>query len=191
MEKFTVVELFAGAGGLALGLENAGLKTKFLNEIDKDCIKTLKKNRPDWKIINSDVKDVNFSEIESDVVSGGFPCQAFSYAGKKLGLEDARGTLFYEFARVVKEVQPAICIGENVRGLLSHDKGKTLKGMISILDEIGYKVVPVEVLKAINFRVPQKRERLILVGVRKDIDINYESEIFKNLFSYLKFNNLL
>ena len=79
MEKFTVVELFAGAGGLALGLENAGLKTKILNEIDKDCIETLKKNRPDWKIIDTDVKDVNFSEIESDVVSGGFPCQASKY----------------------------------------------------------------------------------------------------------------
>lgn len=82
--------------------------------------------------------------------------------------------MFYEFARVVKEVNPPICIGENVRGLLSHDGGKTLKGMISILDEIGYKVVPVEVLKAINYKVPQKRERLILVGIRKDIEIKYE-----------------
>ena len=109
-----------------------------------------------------------------DIVTGGFPCQAFSYAGKKLGLADARGTLFYEFARVVKEVNPPICIGENVRGLLSHENGKTLEGMISILDEIGYNVVPVQVLKAINFNVPQKRERLILVGIRKDIDLRYE-----------------
>ncbi|MFK8105017.1 MAG: DNA cytosine methyltransferase, partial [Saprospiraceae bacterium] len=108
-----------------------------------------------------------------DIVTGGFPCQAFSYAGKKLGLDDARGTLFYEFARVVQEVNPLICVGENVRGLLSHEKGKTLKGMISILDEIGYNVVPVQVLKAIHYRVPQKRERIILVGVRKDIDIPY------------------
>jgi len=117
-------------------------------------------------------KDIFPSDI--DIVTGGFPCQAFSYAGKKLGLNDARGTLFYEFARVVKEVNPPICIGENVRGLLSHEKGKTLEGMISILDEIGYNVVPVRVLKAINYKVPQKRERLILVGVRKDIDIKYE-----------------
>src|SRR5690606_36073756 len=109
-----------------------------------------------------------------DVVTGGFPCQAFSYAGKRMGFEDARGTLFYEFARVVKEVNPSICIGENVRGLLSHDNGKTLKGMISILDEIGYNVVPVQVLKAIHYRVPQKRERLILVGIRKDISIQFE-----------------
>jgi len=176
VDEFTVLELFAGAGGLAIGMEKAGLKCVALNEIDKWACKTLRANRPNWNILEGDIKSFDFRKFEhkADIVTGGFPCQAFSYAGKKLGLEDARGTLFYEFARVVKEVQPAICIGENVRGLLSHDKGKTLKGMISILDEIGYKVVPVEVLKAINFRVPQKRERLILVGVRKDIDINYE-----------------
>jgi DNA (cytosine-5)-methyltransferase 1 len=82
--------------------------------------------------------------------------------------------LFYEFARVVKEVNPLICVGENVKGLLSHDSGKTLEGMISILNEIGYNVVPVQVLKAINYKVPQKRERLILVGIRKDIEVEYE-----------------
>lgn len=81
--------------------------------------------------------------------------------------------MFYEFARVVKEVNPPICIGENVKGLLSHDKGKTLEGMISILDEIGYKVAPIKVLKTINYNVPQKQEILILVGIRKDIDIEF------------------
>jgi DNA (cytosine-5)-methyltransferase 1 len=75
---------------------------------------------------------------------------------------------------VVREVNPPICIGENVRGLLSHENGKTLQGMISILDEIGYNVVPIQILKAINYNVPQKRERLILVGIRKDIDLLYE-----------------
>lgn len=125
--------------------------------------------------MEGDVREFSCEEYNGkvDVVTGGFPCQAFSYAGKKLGLNDARGTLFYEFARVVQEVQPALCIGENVRGLLSHDKGKTLEGMISILDEIGYRVVPIKVLKAIHFRVPQKRERLILVGIRKNIEIDY------------------
>jgi DNA (cytosine-5)-methyltransferase 1 len=125
--------------------------------------------------LEGDIKNFNFSEYKDkvDVVTGGFPCQAFSYAGKKLGLADARGTLFYEFARVVKEVNPLICIGENVRGLLSHDKGRTLAGMISILDEIGYNVVPVQVLRAINYKVPQKRERLILVGIRKDIQTSF------------------
>lgn len=173
---YTVLELFAGAGGLAIGLEKAGLKCVALNEIDKWACQTLRMNRPNWNVLEGDIKEFDFKDYKNkvDVITGGFPCQAFSYAGKKLGLKDARGTLFYEFARVVQEVNPHICIGENVRGLLSHDKGKTLQGMISILDEIGYRVIPVQVLKAINYRVPQKRERLILVGIRKDINIEFK-----------------
>tara|TARA_R110002050_G_scaffold57866_2_gene130151 strand:- start:21152 stop:22396 length:1245 start_codon:yes stop_codon:yes gene_type:complete len=176
IKEFKVLELFAGAGGLAIGLEKAGIKCAALNEIDKWACQTLRENRPNWNVLEGDIKTFNFEKFngEVDIVTGGFPCQAFSYAGKKLGLEDARGTLFYEFARAVKEVNPPICIGENVKGLLSHEKGETLKGMLSILDEIGYNVVPVEVLKAINYKVPQKRERIILVGIRKDIDVKYE-----------------
>lgn len=176
-DNYSVLELFAGAGGLAIGLEQAGLKCVGLNEIDKWACQTLKKNRPNWNVLEGDIKNFDFSSFNNqvDIVTGGFPCQAFSYAGKKLGLKDARGTLFYEFARVVQEVQPKICIGENVRGLLNHDGGKTLEGMMSILDEIGYRVItPVKVLKAINYRVPQKRERLILVAIRKDIDLDYK-----------------
>ena len=174
--EYSVLELFAGAGGLAIGMEKAGLKCVALNEIDKWACQTLRKNRPNWNVLEGDIKVFDFTKYHNkvDIVTGGFPCQAFSYAGKKLGLADARGTLFYEFARVVKEVNPPICIGENVRGLLSHENGKTLQGMISILGEIGYNVVPVQVLKAINFNVPQKRERLILVGIRKDIELKYE-----------------
>ncbi|HPF00899.1 MAG TPA: DNA (cytosine-5-)-methyltransferase [Bacteroidales bacterium] len=173
---YTVIELFAGAGGLAVGMEKAGLKCVALNEIDKWACQTLRENRPKWNVLEGDIKNFSFGEYfnKVDVVTGGFPCQAFSYAGKKLGLNDARGTLFYEFARVVKEVNPPICIGENVRGLLSHENGKTLQGMISILDEIGYNVLPIQVLKAVNYRVPQKRERLILVGIRKDINAKFE-----------------
>ncbi|KGE13514.1 C-5 cytosine-specific DNA methylase [Sphingobacterium deserti] len=173
---YRVLELFAGAGGLAIGLEKAGLKCVALNEIDHWAAETLRKNRPHWEVIEDDIKNISFEKYkgEVDVVTGGFPCQAFSYAGKKLGLQDARGTLFYEFARAVQETQPAICIGENVRGLLNHDGGKTLQGMISILDEIGYKVLEPRVLKAIYYEVPQKRERLILVGIRKDLDITFK-----------------
>ena len=170
-----MLELFAGAGGLAIGLEKAGLKCVALNEIDKWACNTLRNNRPNWNVLEGDIQSFDFLKYRNnvEVVTGGFPCQSFSYAGKRLGFNDARGTLFYEFARVVKEVNPPICIGENVKGLLSHDKGKTLQGMISILDEIGYKVVPIKVLKAVNYKVPQKRERLILVGIRKDINIDF------------------
>lgn len=175
-QEYSVIELFAGAGGLAVGMEQAGLKCVALNEIDKWACRTLRTNRKNWNVLEGDIKEYCFMKYRDkvDVVTGGFPCQAFSYAGKKLGLADARGTLFYEFARVVKEVNPIMCIGENVRGLLSHENGKTLEGMISVLDEIGYNVAPIQVLKAINFKVPQKRERLILVGIRKDIKMNYE-----------------
>lgn len=175
-KEYKVLELFAGAGGLAVGMEKAGLKCVALNEIDKYACKTLRENRPNWNVLEGDIKNFNFSKYHNqvDVVTGGFPCQAFSYAGKRLGFEDARGTLFYEFARVVKEVNPLVCLGENVKGLLNHDNGRTLQGMISILGEIGYNVVQVEILKAINYKVPQKRERLILVGIRKDIDLKYE-----------------
>lgn len=174
---YAAIELFAGAGGLAVGLERAGIKCKALSEIDKWACQTLRHNRPDWNVLEGDVTNQSFDHFKGsiDIVTGGFPCQAFSYAGKKLGFDDARGTLFYEFARVVKSVEPLICIGENVRGLISHDNGRTLEGMISVLDEIGYNVLPVKVLNAVNFRVPQKRERLILVGIKKGIkaEFNY------------------
>lgn len=174
--SYSVLELFAGAGGLAIGLEQSGLKCVVLNELDHWAAETLRTNRPHWKVIEDDIRNVSFNAYKGkiDVVTGGFPCQAFSYAGKKLGLEDARGTLFYEFARVVDETKPLICLGENVRGLLNHDEGRTLEGMKSILDEIGYKPVDPRILKAIFYNVPQKRERLILVGIRKDIEIDFQ-----------------
>ncbi len=170
------IELFAGAGGLALGLEQAGLHCHLLNELDKNACDTLRHNRPNWNVLEGDIKEFSFCEFQGkvDVVTGGFPCQAFSYAGKKLGFEDTRGTLFYEFARVVKETQPAICVAENVRGLVNHNQGQTLQGIIDALDDIGYSVItPVQVLKAIYYHVPQKRERIFIVGIRKDLDQSY------------------
>lgn len=173
---YTVVELFAGAGGLALGMERAGLHCVLLNEINRDACATLRKNRPNWNVVEGDVASIDFRELRGqvDVLTGGFPCQAFSYAGKKLGFEDARGTMFYEFARAVKEIQPLICVGENVRGLLSHDGGRTIQGMVSILDELGYDVLPPRLHKAIFHRVPQKRERLLVVGLRKDAALQFD-----------------
>jgi len=171
---YNAIELFAGAGGLALGMEQAGINCLLLNEIDHWACETLRKNRPKWDVVEDDIKNLSFKDIEErvDLVTGGFPCQAFSYAGKKLGLEDARGTLFYEFARVVAETKPSICIGENVRGLMTHDGGRTIQGMISILNEIGYNVITPRIFKTLFYRVPQKRERVLIVGIRKDINPN-------------------
>ncbi len=170
--KFKTVELFAGAGGLALGLENAGLNHQLLVEIDKNAALTLKENRPKWNVKCIDAKEVSYKGIKADIVTGGFPCQAFSFAGKKLGFEDARGTLFFELARAVKEIKPKIAVGENVRGLLRHENGRTLKAMIDIMDDLGYRVVS-KVLRAQYLDVPQKRERLIILCVRKDLDLPF------------------
>ncbi|MBT6647751.1 MAG: DNA (cytosine-5-)-methyltransferase, partial [Thaumarchaeota archaeon] len=93
---------------MALGLEKAGFETKLLVEYDKDCVATLQNNRPKWNVSHDDIHNITFKGMKADVVTGGFPCQAFSHAGNKLGFEDTRGTLFYEFARAVKEIKPKI-----------------------------------------------------------------------------------
>ena len=170
LRPYRSIELFAGAGGLAIGLEKSGFNAIALNEIDKNACNTLRINRPDWNVIEGDISQVDFSEYKDiDFLSGGFPCQAFSYAGNKLGFEDTRGTLFFEFARAIKEIQPKVFLGENVRGLLSHEKGKTLSAIKSVIKELGYTLIEPKVLKAIFFQVPQKRERLFLVAIRNDL----------------------
>jgi DNA (cytosine-5)-methyltransferase 1 len=168
---YTVIDLFAGAGGTALGLENAGLRHIMLNEFNKDAVQTLRLNKPDWNVVECDIANLDFKPYAGlvDIIEGGFPCQSFSYAGKKLGFEDTRGTLFYQFARAVKETMPRIAIGENVRGLSSHDSGKTLSVMIDILKDLGYKVA-YHILRSQYLDVPQKRERLVILAVRKDMD---------------------
>lgn len=168
---YSLIELFAGAGGLAIGMEKAGFSSVLLNELDKDACATLRSNRPNWNVVEGDVTKQNFLPFRHkiDVLSGGFPCQAFSYAGKKMGFEDTRGTLFFEFARAIKEIQPKVFIGENVRGLLNHENGQTLQTIKSVIEELGYTLIEPKVLKAIFYQVPQKRERLILIGIRNDL----------------------
>lgn len=168
---FTSIELFAGGGGLALGMEKAGFKHILLNEFDKSACDTLRKNRPNWNVVEGDIHKVSFKDYEGkvDFLSGGFPCQAFSYAGKKAGFEDARGTLFFELARAVKEVKPKVFMGENVKGLYTHEKGHTFEVIKSVIEDLGYTLVEPQILKAIQYQVPQKRERLILIAIRNDI----------------------
>ena len=116
--------MFSGCGGLAQGFKNAGINSELLVEIDRDSCETLNLNFKNTKIICDDIANVNFEKYQNkiDIVAGGFPCQAFSYAGKSKGFEDTRGTLFFDFARAVKEVKPRVAVGENVKGLISHDK---------------------------------------------------------------------
>ncbi len=169
--NITSIDLFAGAGGTAQGLENAGINHILLNEFDKHAAETLRVNRPDWNVVEEDVAKIDFTKYRDrvDLIEGGFPCQAFSYAGKSRGFDDVRGTLFFQFARAVKEARPKIAIGENVRGLLRHDGGRTLRTMVSLLESLDYKVA-YKVLRSQYLDVPQKRERLIIIAIRNDID---------------------
>ena len=171
LRDFTSVELFAGAGGLALGMHMAGFHHVLLNEMDGMACRTLKRNHPEWNVLEGDIHQVDFTPLRGmvDFLSGGFPCQAFSYAGKKGGLNDTRGTLFFEMARAIREIQPKVFMGENVKGLLSHDDGRTLEVIRNAIAELGYTLVEPRVLKAIMYQVPQKRERLILIAIRNDI----------------------
>lgn len=172
-----VIELFAGAGGLALGLEKAGFEAIGLVEFDKSAAETLKYNRPNWNVIHDDIANISSQDLEDyfnikkgelDLLSGGAPCQSFSYAGKRLGLEDTRGTLFYHYALFLEKLQPKMFLFENVKGLTSHDKGQTYKTILSVFEEEGYEVQS-RVLNAWDYGVAQKRERMIMVGIRKDL----------------------
>lgn len=174
---FTDIELFAGAGGLALGIEQAGFNTLGLVEVDKSASDTLKQNRPNWRVINDDIANISSLNLhdyfglkpgELDLLSGGAPCQSFSYAGKRLGLEDARGTLFYHYAKFLEQLQPKMFLFENVKGLLTHDNGRTYKTITDIFTNAGY-TVQKKVLNAWDYGVAQKRERLITIGIRNDL----------------------
>lgn len=167
---YNSIELFAGGGGLALGMELAGFKHVMLNEFDHFACQTLRINRPEWNIVEGDICNIDFSEWNGivDFISGGFPCQAFSYAGKRGGFSDTRGTLFFQFARAINEIQPKVFMGENVRGLKVHDNGRTLDVIKNVIAELGYTLIEPNVLKALKYNVPQKRERLILIGIRND-----------------------
>jgi len=174
-DTVTAIELFAGAGGFALGMEQAGIETVAHVEFDKACCETLRTNRPNWNVICDDIHNVDFTPYHGrvDIVTGGFPCQAFSFAGKKLGFEDTRGTLFHEFARCVNEVRPMMFLAENVRGLVSHDHGRTLETILSVFEALGYNT-QYQILNACYYGVGQKRERIVIVGIRNDLDITYE-----------------
>ncbi len=188
---FTTIELFAGAGGMALGVEKAGFTTLGLIEIDKDACATLRENRPGWNVVNDDIANISGLDLEEyfnikkgnlDLLSGGAPCQAFSYAGKRLGLEDARGTLFYHYAVFLEKLQPKMFLFENVKGLFSKAKdGKRGAIFNYICDTFedrnvkpSYNLVSREqdtiLLKACDYGVPQLRERVFLVLIRSDLE---------------------
>lgn len=170
--EFTYIDLFAGIGGFHQAADALGGKCVFASEIDTEAKRAYTEN---YKLTpHGDITQIDASEIpDHDVLLAGFPCQPFSIIGKKLGFDDIRGTLFFEIARILKEKKPKIFVLENVKQLKSHNKGITLKTIIKTLEDMNYKVFN-GILNALNFELPQKRERIIIVGfLNKSVDFSF------------------
>ena len=166
----TFIEVCSGCGGLSTGFMNAGFEPVFLNEIEKNCCETLKHNHPGVKVEQKSMTELNLIEFKNkiDVLAGGVPCQAFSQAGERQGLEDPRGQLIVEFNRLVLECEPKVFLIENVKGLLSHNNGETFKAIINLFENQGKYKIHHKVLNAKDYEVPQKRERVFIIGIIND-----------------------
>ncbi|MBW4359181.1 DNA cytosine methyltransferase [Flavobacterium taihuense] len=188
---FKFIDLFAGIGGFRMAMQNLGGKCVFTSEWDENAKKTYRANfgeTPFGDITKASTK--NYIPDNFDVLCAGFPCQAFSIAGKRGGFEDTRGTLFFDVAEIIKTKKPKAIFLENVKGLRSHDKGKTLETILNVLrNDLGYFVPEPQIINAKEFGVPQNRERIYIVGFRKDLNINSfeypepfeEKVVFKNV----------
>lgn len=175
--KFTFIDLFAGIGGFRIAMQSLGGKCVYTSEWDEQAKKTYAANFgeiPFGDITKEETKQ--FIPDGFDVLCAGFPCQAFSIAGKRGGFEDTRGTLFFDVAEIIKRKKPKAIFLENVKGLFNHDRGKTLKTILNVLrNDLGYYVPDPKVLNAKNFGVPQNRERIFIIGFREDLGIdNFE-----------------
>ena len=174
--KFTFIDLFAGIGGFRIAMQQLGGKCVYSSEFDAQAQRTYFANYGEMPF-GDITKEITKSYIpdEFDILCGGFPCQAFSLAGKRLGFEDeTRGTLFFEIEDILRRKQPKAFFLENVKGLMIHKGGQTIKTILEHLDDAGYDVVPPQVVNAMDFGVPQHRERVYIIGYRKDfhVDIN-------------------
>ena len=177
--RFTFIDLFAGIGGFRMAFQNLGGKCVFSSEWDDQAKKTYLANYgevPFGDITQERTK--GFIPNDFDILCAGFPCQAFSLAGKRLGFAETRGTLFFDVADILRRHQPKAFFLENVKGLVVHDKGRTLRTILNTLDEVGYDVPDPQIVNAMHFGVPQHRERIYIVGFRKDLGID------KKDFSY-------
>ncbi|MBQ3657119.1 MAG: DNA cytosine methyltransferase [Bacteroidales bacterium] len=183
--KFTFIDLFAGIGGFRIAMQNLGGKCVYSSEFDPKAQETYFANFgevPFGDITKESTK--SYIPKDFDILCGGFPCQAFSLAGRRLGFQDeTRGTLFFEIEEILRRHQPKAFFLENVKGLAIHDKGRTLKTILKHLDDAGYDVVPPQILNAMDYGVPQHRERIYIIGFRKDLKINIEDFHYPEPFS--------
>ena len=170
LDGLSFIDLFAGLGGFRIALESLGAKCVYSNEWDKQAQRVYQKNF--GSLPDDDITKVNEDTIpDHDILCAGFPCQAFSISGKQKGFEDSRGTLFFDVARIVRAKKPKIVFMENVKNFAMHDNGRTLHIVQSIMEELGYTFYQ-KVLNAVDYGVPQKRERIYMVCFRKDLHVN-------------------
>lgn len=170
--RFTFIDLFAGIGGFRMSFQNLGGECVFSSEWDEQAQRTYYANYgevPFGDITKESTKQMIPDDF--DILCAGFPCQAFSLAGKRRGFAETRGTLFFDVAEILRRKQPKAFFLENVKGLAIHDKGKTLETILNTLDEVGYVVPTPQILNAMHYGVPQHRERIYIVGFRKDLGI--------------------
>lgn len=168
-----LISLFSGAGGLDRGFHNAGFRTVTANEFDKKICPTFRANFPDVDLIEGDIRDIPSERFENRPagIIGGPPCQSWSEAGSLKGIEDARGQLFYEYIRILRDKQPLFFVAENVSGMLARRHAEAVQGFMLLFDEAGYDV-NLKMLNANNFDVPEDRDRVFYIGFRKDLNIH-------------------
>lgn len=186
MQPFTFIDLFAGIGGIRLGFEHYGGKCVFSSEWDIYAQKTYQANFGEWPagdITKIDPKDIP----DHDILLGGFPCQAFSICGQQKGFMDTRGTLFFNIEEILRVKQPDAFLLENVKNIKSHDHGRTFKTILAHLEQLGY-FVHTKILNALDFGVPQKRERMIIVGFKENLSFSFPKPLEKkaNLLDILE-----
>jgi len=174
--KYTFIEVCAGGGGLSAGLIKSGFTPILLNDNNNDCCKTLKHNHPHANIVCGSMDKINYSQYVNkvDLLTGGVPCQSFSQAGLRKGLDDPRGNLMIKFIEILNLIKPKIFMIENVKGLLTHDDGKTIKKIIESLNKNDLYNISYKCLDASKYDVPQKRERVFIVGVLKILNRSFE-----------------
>ena len=167
------VDLFAGVGGIRLGLEQAGFNTVYSNDFNKHCKKTFDSHFGEDAMTLGDITKIDPASLpDHDVLTGGFPCQAFSVAGKRMGFNETRGTLFFNLAQILDVKRPKAFLFENVKGLVGHDGGKTIEVIENALDELGYHHQR-RVLNSWDYGVPQNRERVYIVGFIDPTEFNW------------------
>lgn len=173
------IEVCAGCGGLSQGFIEAGWKPLLLNDINKDCCETLHLNHPNVQVVCGKMNELQIHEFvgKIDLLMGGVPCQSFSQVGKRKGLDDERGQLIFHFIDMIKKLQPKMFLIENVKGLTTHNKGETLSTILSLLEKIGCYNIYHKVLNAFDYNVPQKRERLFIIGISFSIKQLFEFPI--------------